>query len=164
MKYTMHYDNIYVVIIMYNLNDKVRIKGTKIYGKIDGISNKNAVLKTEDFKKIIIPKEEIEKFDYTESKKNVSINFKINQKQITDEIMLRHLTKEEAINKLDIFISSCLVNKVYKVKIIHGKNGGILRNAVHEYLKKSEFVSSFELAGYFEGQYGVTIAYLKNRI
>ncbi len=146
---------------MFNKNDKVNIKGTKIYGKITGISNKNAILRTSDFKKITVPVDSLEKSDYLETKPKVTLNYERNIKDIPNEIMLRHLTKEVAIEKLELFISNCIMNKVYTVKIIHGKNGGILRNAVHEYLKNCEYVEDFKLAGYFEGQFGVTIANLK---
>ncbi len=146
---------------MFNKKDKVKIKDTKIYGKIDGISNKKAMLKTTDFKKVIVPLDKLERFEYEETTPKVNVNYINNTKNIADEVMLRHLTKEEALNKLEMFISNAIVNKIYKIKIIHGKNGGVLREAVHEYLSKSEYIERFELAGYFEGQYGVTIAYIK---
>ena len=90
-----------------------------------------------------------------------SISFTLNKSSNFDtELMLRHQTKDEALDNLDKFIYQALVNKVSIIKIVHGKHGGILRNAVHEYLKESKYVSSFRLGYPHEGSYGVTIAYL----
>ena len=52
-------------------------------------------------------------------------------------------------------------NNVKDIKIIHGKNGGILRKAVHDYLKHNKHVETFRLGNYYEGSYGVTIIKLK---
>ena len=40
----------------------------------------------------------------------------------SSEIMLRHLSKLEAIQKLDKFMDTAIINRIPKVKIIHGKN------------------------------------------
>jgi DNA mismatch repair protein MutS2 len=47
------------------------------------------------------------------------------------------------------------------VKIIHGKNNGILRNTVHEYLKDNSNIQSYRIGNYYEGGIGVTIAFMK---
>ena len=41
------------------------------------------------------------------------------------------------------------------------KTGGVLRKAVHEYLDNSPYISSYNFGEYYEGSYGVTIAYIK---
>ena len=48
-----------------------------------------------------------------------------------------------------------------QVRIIHGKGTGKLREGIHNYLKKSKYVASYRIAGFGEGDYGVTIAELK---
>ena len=75
--------------------------------------------------------------------------------------MVRHQTVEEALFNVDSFIEEALYRNVKVVKIIHGKHGGILRNAVHKYLKENQNVNSYRLGNYFEGSYGVTIVSLK---
>ena len=50
-----------------------------------------------------------------------------------------------------------------RIRIIHGKGTGALRQAVHDYLKAQPEIKSFSLAGYREGGTGVTIAFLKNK-
>lgn len=75
--------------------------------------------------------------------------------------MLRHQTKEEAIAHLDQFIDHAICNNIKQIKIIHGKNGGILRKSIHKYLLQHPNVKEHRLGGYYEGSYGVTIAFLK---
>lgn len=77
------------------------------------------------------------------------------------ELMLRLLTVDEAIPLLDKFIDNAVVLKLPSVKIIHGKRGGIIKKAVHEYLDKSEFIDSYTYAEYFDGSYGATVAQIK---
>ena len=75
--------------------------------------------------------------------------------------MIRHQTVIEAIENVDRFISSAIINKEKRIRIIHGRHGGILRDAVHEYLKNSPYVDTYKLADEYEGSIGVTIVYLK---
>ncbi len=79
---------------------------------------------------------------------------------VPNEIMLRHKLKETAISELDKYLDQALLAKLGRVKIIHGKHGGILRNAVHEYLTNHPYVKEFHIADYTEGGLGVTIAIL----
>ena len=50
---------------------------------------------------------------------------------------------------------------LHTVRIVHGKGTGKLRDGIHSYLKKSKYVDSFHIAGFGEGDYGVTIVQLK---
>lgn len=77
---------------------------------------------------------------------------------IPNEIMLRHKFKEEAISELDKYIDQAIVAKLGRVRIIHGKHGGILRKAVHEYLASHPYVKEYHIADYSEGGLGVTVA------
>ena len=98
--------------------------------------------------------------DFTPQKRSAKAKINITSENIPNEIMLRHKFKDEAIAELDKYIDQALVAKLGRVRIIHGRHGGILREAVHEYLKHHPYVKSFEIAGYGEGGIGVTIAIL----
>lgn len=76
------------------------------------------------------------------------------------ELDLRGHTTEEALIELDQFISNCLMNKVHGISIIHGKGTGVLRAAVHKYLKQNKYIKTFRLGNYGEGDSGITIAEL----
>ena len=103
-----------------------------------------------------------ENLDKSSSSFNINYIFNKDTKDnYVPEVMLRHLTKDEAIVKLDKFISDSICAKEKYVKIIHGKNGGVLKKEVWDYLRNSPFVKDFRLGGYFGGQFGVTIVNLK---
>ena len=148
---------------MFKIGDYVKIKNTNLAGNILRITNNSYSIYI-NCKLITISKNLIEKIEKpilkSSIKCKVSYNININP-DFKNEIMLRHKTREEAIYELDKFIDSAIINKITVIRIIHGKNGGILRDAVHEYLKNNTNIDSFKLAGYFEGQFGVTIAKLK---
>ena len=162
---------------MFNINDIVQIIDTNIHGKIIkiyGTKNKNYAIIECNNKIVKISQEKIKKienFKIADNNKYLnnsnrhntnSINFCLNQdNNFIPEIMLRHQTAEIAIFNLDKFIDEAICRNIKVVKIIHGKHGGILRNAVHDYLKNSKNVIEFHLGNYYEGQYGVTIATLK---
>ncbi|MEE1185178.1 MAG: Smr/MutS family protein [Acutalibacteraceae bacterium] len=46
--------------------------------------------------------------------------------------------------------------------MIHGKGTGVLRKAVHSYLRNNKFISNFRVGLFGEGENGVTIAEIKN--
>lgn len=101
--------------------------------------------------------------DFAPQKRNSKTNINIISENIPNEIMLRHKFKDDAIAELDKYIDQALVAKLGRVRIIHGRHGGVLRDAVHEYLKSHPYVKDFEIAGYGEGGIGVTVAILGNK-
>lgn len=80
---------------------------------------------------------------------------------ISAEINLLGLTVDEAISRLDKYLDDAYLSHLSKVRIVHGKGTGALRNAVHNHLKKTSYIKSFSLATYGEGDAGVTIAEFK---
>lgn len=77
------------------------------------------------------------------------------------EISVRGMTKEEAWKSADIFLDKAIVANYNSVRIVHGKGSGILRNMLHEKLKKDTRVKSIGTPPHYEGGDGVTVAFLK---
>ena len=65
---------------------------------------------------------------------------------------------DEALPVLDLFLDNALLGRLQTVRIIHGKGTGVLRSAVQQYLKGNNFIKSYRLGVYGEGEDGVTIA------
>ncbi|MGN1034457.1 MAG: endonuclease MutS2 [Oscillospiraceae bacterium] len=84
---------------------------------------------------------------------------RISRKAAT-ELHLRGLTVEEATAELDKFIDDAIISGLHSIVVVHGKGAGILKTAVHNYLKSSRVVKSFRLGKYGEGEDGVTIVEL----
>lgn len=82
-------------------------------------------------------------------------------KSISSEINLIGENVDTAIMALDKYLDNCTMAHLKQVRVIHGKGTGKLREGIHNYLKNSKYVSSYRIAGYGEGDYGVTIVELK---
>ncbi|MDZ7801255.1 MAG: endonuclease MutS2 [Trueperaceae bacterium] len=79
-----------------------------------------------------------------------------------DELNLRGERAEQAVEKVRDFVLEAGAMKVGKVRILHGKGTGALRDAVRNYLKNEPRVERFEDAVPYEGGHGVTVAYLRS--
>ena len=60
-------------------------------------------------------------------------------------IDLHGKTVEEALEALDSFLSDALLASLDEVRVIHGRSGGRIRDAVHERLREVSAVRSFRL-------------------
>lgn len=71
------------------------------------------------------------------------------------------MNAEEGIMETDRFIDNAVMTGLHTLTLIHGKGTGILRNAIHQHLRRHKNVRSFRLGVYGEGETGVTIVELK---
>lgn len=60
---------------------------------------------------------------------------------------------------LSEYLTQCRIEGILHVRIIHGKGEGVLRQIVHSYLKKCQFVREFRTAVDSSG-WGATLAIL----
>jgi DNA mismatch repair protein MutS2 len=84
-----------------------------------------------------------------------------NISSISPEINVIGENGDSAIAIIDKYLDSCYVSGIHQVRIVHGKGTGKLREIIHKYLKNNKYVKDFEIAPYGEGDFGVTIVYLK---
>ena len=68
---------------------------------------------------------------------------------------------EEAQLELEEYIDQALLNNMGQITIVHGIGTGVIREMVHNYLKRNKQVKSFEYAPQNAGGSGATIATLK---
>jgi DNA mismatch repair protein MutS2 len=76
------------------------------------------------------------------------------------EIDIRGMRGDEAIAKVQDFIDDALVIAVKKVRIIHGKGNGILRQLIREYLNSTNIIKSLKDEHPDKGGAGLTIVEL----
>jgi len=67
------------------------------------------------------------------------------------------MTVEEILPKLDLFLHDTYIAGYSRVRIIHGKGTGTLRETVRRELKKHPLVKSFRGGDYDGGGEGVTV-------
>ncbi|MCQ2450596.1 MAG: endonuclease MutS2 [Clostridia bacterium] len=81
--------------------------------------------------------------------------------EVKGEVDLRGMASDEAIHELDRYLDTAMRGGMTTVTIIHGKGTGVLRKAVHSFLKGHPSIKSYRLGVFGEGEMGVTIAELK---
>ncbi len=89
--------------------------------------------------------------------------FHVSLKAVDDEVRLRHMTVDEALLKLDRYLNDAFMSGRHQVRVIHGKGGGTLREAVRRELGGHSLVKSFRPGDYREGGAGVTVVELSDR-
>ena len=74
-----------------------------------------------------------------------------------EEIEVRGQTLDEALPKVEQFLDAGFRAGVPRLRVIHGKGTGKMRNAVRAMLAKHPLVQSFDFADPREGGEGVTV-------
>lgn len=82
-------------------------------------------------------------------------------KNAVTQVDVRGQNLEEALMNVEKFLDDCYLAGVSPVTIIHGKGTGILKNGIHDMLRKHRYVKEYRLGRYGEGENGVTIVELK---
>lgn len=81
---------------------------------------------------------------------------------ISPEINLIGKTVDEAIPELDKYLDDAYLARLSKVRVVHGRGTGALRNGIHQHLRRLNYVAEYHLGEYGEGDTGVTIVTFKN--
>lgn len=76
---------------------------------------------------------------------------------ITGELDLHTFRPRDVADVVNEYLRECRARGMGRVRIIHGKGIGQLREIVHRELSKSDAVASFQLAGSGMGGWGATI-------
>lgn len=77
------------------------------------------------------------------------------------EIDIRGMASDEGIIEVDRFINNAIMTGIGSITIIHGKGTGVLRAAIHKFLRNHKMIKAFRLGTFGEGESGVTIAEIK---
>jgi dsDNA-specific endonuclease/ATPase MutS2 len=80
---------------------------------------------------------------------------------IDGELDLHTFRPSEVGELVPDYIEACLERGITRLRIIHGKGIGTLRETVHSLLRRDRRVERFALAGAGEGGWGATIVWLK---
>jgi DNA mismatch repair protein MutS2 len=93
--------------------------------------------------------------------RTVSAQHQVTRSGATRELDIRGMMCDEGVAMVEQFLDSAVMAHLTGVSIIHGKGTGVLRQAVHQYLRTCKYVKSYRLGRYGEGETGVTIVELK---
>ena len=149
------------------VGDSVKIKGLSTVGKIESMDGKNATVIFGGMR-TKMPASRLEYVDMAEAKKedvapvfNVSRetretidNRKLNFHQDLD---VRGMRGDEALNVVMYFIDDACLVGMSRVRILHGKGNGILRQLIRQYLATVPSVTSFRDEHVQFGGAGITV-------
>jgi len=143
--------------------DFVKWKGHKGRGKVESaIDNKGRVIVQWGDLRLRVAATELSVLEQNmeNEKKSSVVKYTINE-MASDEVDFRGMTSLEAVQAVDNFLGAAAVSGLERVRIIHGKGTGALRNTINDYMKSSTLVKSWRLGNWKEGDTGVTIVELK---
>ena len=73
---------------------------------------------------------------------------------------MRGKCASEAVAEMDKYLDDAFVAGLGKIRVIHGKGTGVLRDTITTYLKNHHAVKTYRLGDFNEGGTGVTIVEL----
>ncbi|MBO4548447.1 MAG: Smr/MutS family protein, partial [Abditibacteriota bacterium] len=139
--------------------DAVRVTSLGQEGYIESVSGKNAVVSINN-KKITVALSGL-----TRSKAGQSAEPRytavMSSPAVSPEINLIGLRADDALLRLEKYLDKAMMGNLDRLRIVHGKGTGALRQAVCNYLRHNSAVLSFSPGDPEEGGDGVTIAKLK---
>lgn len=147
------------------VGDTVRIKGLTSTGTIEAIESKNASIIFGDMRTKIpvdrlehattpIHKEKTAAFTISRETRDTIDNRKLNFHQDLD---VRGMRGDEALNAVTYFIDDAILVSMPRVRILHGKGNGILRQLIRQYLATVPNITSFRDEHVQFGGAGITV-------
>ncbi len=80
---------------------------------------------------------------------------------ITGELDLHTFRPDEVTRLLEDYFGECQKRGIRRVRVVHGKGTGTLRQTVHTHLRRSSRVADFALGDKSSGGWGATLVTLK---
>lgn len=152
-----------IVLPSMKQNDELRVgdfvKYEKIKGKITAISKNDAMIQSDGLS-LRVPLKLLKKTNHTHTQKTKSSISITRPNTLSMTLDLHGLRSDEALDRLDKFISDALIAGFDEVKVYHGIGTGKLAFAVKEFLKAHKSVKSFNDAPYNQGGFGAKIVKL----
>lgn len=131
--------------------DKVKIFGQDAVGEVLDVTGKSILVA---FGNMVtsLPEKRLVKIsnnEYKEATKHqhgstLSMAAEVTKKRLNfkHEIDVRGMRAEEALGKVTQFVDDAIMLNISRVRILHGKGNGILRQIIRDYLNSSELVKS----------------------
>ena len=149
------------------VGDSVKIKGLSTVGKIESMDGKNATVIFGGMR-TKMPASRLEYVDMAEAKKedvapvfNVSRETRetIDSRKLNfhQDLDVRGMRGDEALNAVMYFIDDACLVGMSRVRILHGKGNGILRQLIRQYLATVPSVTSFRDEHVQFGGAGITV-------
>ena len=149
------------------VGDKARLKSLGRHGEVLRISpNSNAPVTLQvGNMQMRVSYQDIEQVQPKQKNSKITPSVMDVQRSKVDsvktELYLLGQTVDQALEAVDKYLDDAYLASLPKVRIIHGKGTGALRQGIHEGLRAHPLVTSFELAPRSEGGDGATVVMLQ---
>ena len=144
--------------------DKVKLRGLGVTADVISIETDGTLSLMAGVMKVTAGQDEVILVEAGESpdikKYRKKSEAKLRKLMAKPEVDLRGMNTDEALPMLERFLDTARLAKLHNVTVIHGKGTGVLRQAVHNALRREHGIKSFRLGRYGEGEDGVTIVEL----
>lgn len=158
----------------FSVGDYVRIKGTKTVGYIESIDSNGKMItvifgdmrtkmRTERLENAEAPKKQEEEPSsaYTAAARATRETIDSRREQFHQDIDVRGMRGDEALTAVQYFIDDAILVGVTRVRILHGKGNGILRQLIRQYLGTIPNVQSSRDEHIQFGGAGITVVDLE---
>jgi DNA mismatch repair protein MutS2 len=140
--------------------DWVKLRSSQSYGQLISIQGKKGVVETDGLR-LNVKLAQLEKIEKPKEKKTSSFGSylaeKVPMKTARLELDIMGKRVEEALKEVDRFVDEGRLAGMRRLRILHGKGTGALREAVRTHLRNFPYVSSMGDASIEEGGTGWTI-------
>lgn len=127
------------------VGDQVKVLTTDFIGEVVAIKNNKATIGS-GVMKMQVPLKELVKVRVrkkTPLRSNVADNLRTHTQQQRSDLDVRGQRADQAIKEVEQFVDQCMMTGAERVRIIHGKGNGILRNQIRTYLKSFDKIRFF---------------------
>ena len=144
------------------VGDYVTIADLGIFGRVERTSGDKVYLLSPDGIKFTSSKDKIRVIQEPKSQK---MDKPMTSPTFTSDVKLElnviGLHVDEALQEVAKYLDGVRLKRFSQVRIIHGFGTGALKRAIHDYLKKCDFIESFRSGDQHEGAGGATVVKLK---
>ncbi len=154
------------LINVLEIGDRIKSLKYNVTGKVITLfKGRNEVEMERNGFRIIVSADDIEliksKRKINETKRENDNRTTSGMFNISNELNLRGFTADEALRELKRYLDYARGSEWNELRVIHGKGSGTLKNTVHRYLSTVNYIESYRLGRWGEGDSGVTIIVLK---
>jgi DNA mismatch repair protein MutS2 len=152
------------------VGDYIRLKGTETVGEVVSIKGKEVVILIGELKSTVKINrlEKISRKSYRQlmpekasTSSNVRIDLNEKMSHFSLDLDVRGKRAEEALTEVSQFIDDAIMLSHQKLRILHGKGDGILRNLIRDHLRKYKEVLRLEEEHADRGGAGITLVTLR---
>jgi DNA mismatch repair protein MutS2 len=145
--------------------DFVRLKGQETIGEVVGRSGKQVQVSF-GLLKSFVTENRLEKVSNTQAKKEIKkrvggIDLNTKMTQFKHDLDIRGKRAEETLGVVEEQIDNALILGVDRVRIVHGKGHGILREVVRNHLRSNPRIASMTDEDEERGGSGITVVTLQ---